>query len=217
MSTRSSEMPRGISDATDQPDGVGRRRRRLSWLLVLLALVAATAFVLLVRWQHRQPDPRLEFPRIHGAGGILPVSPGALLPSATADHRLLVDIDSAERDRSGHSIRLQTAAKILNLYAAAGVPADKVHMALLLYGHGVEVALGDGQYRARFHRPNPDAALLAQLQRAGVSTIACGQALGHQAITAADLQPGVRLALSALTEREELETAGYRAVPKEPH
>jgi intracellular sulfur oxidation DsrE/DsrF family protein len=213
MNTRGSELPR---DLGNEHDAASTLRRRLPWLLVLFGLLAATAFALL-RWQRPHPDPRLEFPRIHGAGGILPVDPGALMPSTTAQHRLLVDIDSAERDRSGHSIRLQTAAKILNLYAAAGVPADKVHMALLLYGHGVEVALADAQYRARFHRPNPDAALLAQLQRAGVSTIACGQALGHQAIAAADLQPGVRLALSALTEREELETAGYRSVPKEPH
>jgi intracellular sulfur oxidation DsrE/DsrF family protein len=216
MNTRSSGVPRGVASGQDDHATAATLRRRLPWLLVLVALIAATAFAL-VRWQRPHPDPRLEFPRIQGAGGILPVDPGALMPSSTAEHRLLVDIDSAERDRSGHSVRLSTAAKILNLYAAAGVPPDKVHMALLLYGRGVDVALADPQYRARFHRANPDAALLAQLQRAGVSTIACGQALGHQALTTADLQPGVRLALSALTEREELESAGYRAVPKEPH
>jgi hypothetical protein len=62
-----------------------------------------------------------------------------------------------------------------------------------------------------FHKLLTFACLLSPrpFQRAGVSTIACGQALDHQAISTADLQPGVRLALSALTEREELGSAGY--------
>lgn len=198
------------------PEARLRLRPPLPWMVALAGLLAL-ATLALVAWQRPHPDPRVVFPRIQGAGGILPVDPSALMPSAVAEHRLLVDIDSDEVGRSGHNLRLETAAKILNLYAQAGVPAGKVHLALLLYGRGVDVALSDAEYRARFHRRNPDAGLLAQLHRAGVSTIACGQALGHQAITAADLQPGVRLALSALTEREELETAGYRAVPKEPH
>jgi hypothetical protein len=73
----------------------------------------------------------------------------------------------------------------------------------------------DATYRKEFGHANPNADLLTQLQHANVKMIVCGQALGHQSFTAADVAPGVTLALSALTKREELQAAGYGPVPQE--
>jgi intracellular sulfur oxidation DsrE/DsrF family protein len=177
------------------------------FLLCCAAVVAA--------FRPNTPDPRLTFPRIHAAGGVLPVDASAEMPSATAVHKLFVDVDEAGSSHHGVNARLNTAAKILNLYALAGVPANKVRMVILFYGEGVNLALSDQAYREKFHQPNPNADLLMQLRGANVKMVACGQALGHQGFTLADIRPGMTLALSALTAREELQAAGYGSVPKE--
>lgn len=188
--------------------------RRFAWwgsaaLLLLFCGAAVLAF------RPSDPDPRLAFPRIQGAGGVLPVDASAELPSATALHKILVDVDDDGPSHGGVNARLYTAAKILNLYAMAGVPAEKVHMVILFYDRGVNLALSDGAYLEKYHRQNPNASLLTQLRQADVKMVACGQALGHQSFTLADVHPGIKLALSALTAREELQAAGYGSVPKE--
>lgn len=190
-------------------------RRVLAWGVAALLLVACAAAVA-VAISRPHPDPRLTYPRIHGAGGVLPVGPNALMPSATADHRLYIDVDSDGPHRGDVNARLHTAAKLLNLYALAGVPDDKVHMVVLFYGHGVDLALSDQAYEKKFGHPNPNANLLSQLRQANVRMVVCGQALGHQNFVAENIRPGMTLALSALTAREELQAAGYGPVPKEP-
>lgn len=190
-------------------------RRVLAWSVAALLLVTCAATVA-VAVSRPQPDLRLAYPRIHGAGGVLPVGPDALMPSTTADHRLYIDVDSDGPTRGNVNARLHTAAKLLNLYALAGVPNDKVHMVVLFYGHGVDLALSDEAYQKEFGHPNPNAKLIAQLRRANVKMVVCGQALGHQNFVTANIQPGMALALSALTAREELQAAGYGPVPKEP-
>lgn len=189
-------------------------RRALVWAAAVLALLVSCTFLALA---HRAsgPDPRLVFPRIHGAGGVLAVGPDAIAPSTSAVHRVLVDVDDDGTTAEGVNARLKTAAKMLNLYALAGVPPEKVQMVLLFYGRGVHLALSDQAYSAHFHRPNPNAQLLAQLRHAHVRMIACGQALGHQMLTEQDVHPGIQMALSALTAREELQAAGYGSVPRE--
>lgn len=190
-------------------------RRMLAWSGVVLLLVACAAAVAFTVSRPR-PDPRLTYPRIHGAGGVLPVGPDALMPSTRADHRLYIDIDSDEPSHGEVNRRLHTAAKLLNLYALAGVPNDKVHLVVLFYGQGVDLALSDAAYRKKFGRPNPNAGLIRQLHQANVDMVVCGQALGHQNFVAANIRPGMKLSLSALTTREELQAAGYGEVPKEP-
>jgi len=191
-------------------------RRLLLWSGIALVLIACAAvFGFTVSRPHA--DPRLAYPRIHGAGGVLPVGPDALMPAAAVDHRLYVDIDSDEPTRRNDiNTRLHTAAKLLNLYALAGVPNDKVHLVVLFYGRGIDLALSDAAYEKKFGHPNPNANLIRQLRQANVQMVVCGQALGHQNFVAANIRPGITLALSALTAREELQAAGYGPVPKEP-
>lgn len=189
-------------------------RRVIMWAGAAVVLLIACAFALMAYRSH-PTNPNLTFPRVQAAGGVLPVGPAATMPSTQVMHRVLVDIDNDSVMHGKVNARLNTAAKILNLYALAGVPADKVRMVMLFYGTGVNLILSDEAYRRKFGHANPNARLLSQLRQANVKMVACGQAMGHQAITAADMGSGVTLALSALTAREELQAAGYGSVPTE--
>jgi intracellular sulfur oxidation DsrE/DsrF family protein len=189
-------------------------RRLVFWAAAAIVLLLAGAFALMA-YRSSRAHPQLAFPRVQAAGGVLTVDPGATMPSAQAIHRVLVDVDNDDVMYGKVNARLNTAAKILNLYALAGVPAANVHMVMLFYGTGVNLILSDAAYQRKFGHANPNAELLSQLHKANVQMVACGQATGHQSITAADVQSGVTMALSALTAREELQAAGYGSVPVE--
>ncbi len=199
----------------DRP--VQRPARRVAmWTTVTVFLLLSCGFVTLA--QHpAKADPRLVYPRIHAIGGVLPQGPQALMPSPAVEHRLLVNVDTDATTRGGVNQSLRAAAKILNLYALAGVPPEKVKVVLLFYGRGVRLALSNGAYDRHYHATKPNADLLAQLKQANVRMVACGQAMGHQQLERQDLDGGVELALSALTAREELQAEGYGTVPVELH
>jgi intracellular sulfur oxidation DsrE/DsrF family protein len=192
-------------------------RRSPRWLILWTgaAVILLLAGALALEYRAHRSSLPLAFPRVQAAGGVLTVDPGATMPSTQAIHRVLVDVDNDDAAYGKVNARLNTAAKILNLYALAGVPAAKVHMAMLFYGTGVNLVLSDAAYRKKFGHANPNAGLLSQLRKADVKMVACGQATGHQSITAADVHSGVTMALSALTAREELQAAGYGSVPTE--
>ena len=204
---------RGASDAVSK-----RAIMRPAMLLLVLLCTAAQAHA---GEPGRNPlavttatvQPALVFPRIHEAGGVLAVDASAAMPSTSAVHRMLVDISDDATTPEGINRRLDDAARALNLYAMAGVPDDKVRIAILLHGKGTPLALSDAAYARKFGHANHDAKLIVQLRTAGVELFVCGQALGRQGFTAADVRPEVRLALSALTKREELQAAGYGAIP----
>lgn len=189
-------------------------RRLILWAGAVVVLLMGCAFALMA-YRSGRTNPNLVFPRVQAAGGVLPVDRSATMPSAQAVHRVLVDIDNDQVMHGKVNARLNTAARILNLYALAGVPSDKVHMVMLFYGTGVNLVLSDEEYRHRFGHANPNARLLSQLRKAHVKMVACEQAMGHQGITADEVGSGVTLALSALTAREELQAAGYGSVPTE--
>lgn len=191
-------------------------RRLIMWVGLALALLLICALALMA-YRSTRTNTNLAFPRVQAAGGVLAVDPSAAMPSTQAMHRVLVDVDNDDVMHGKVNARLNTAAKILNLYALAGVPAEKVHMVMLFYGTGVNLILSDEAYQQKFGRANPNARLLSQLHKANVQMVACGQAMGHQTISAADVHSGVTLALSALTAREELQAAGYGSVPTETH
>lgn len=144
---------------------------------------------------------------------MLPVPANADKPSPALVHRVFIDIDDTARTHNGINDRLVKAARFLNLYATAGVPANKVQIALIFYGKNITLALSDAAYKKKFGHLDTNRDLLATLSKANVRMFACGQTLANAGYKASDVRPGVTVALSALTEREELESAGYGFVP----
>ena len=100
-----------------------------------------------------------------------------------------------------------------NLYAYAGVPADKVRIAVVVHGKATPSILNDAAYRQHFGKPNPNGALISQLQAAGNEIFICGQALTQQGYAPSDIHAKVKLALSAVTKLADLQAAGYALIP----
>ncbi len=120
-----------------------------------------------------------------------------------------VAFDVAESAKPGAvNRRLETAARFLNMHAAAGVPAENLHVAVVVHGQAAKDLT-----RGTEDTPNANAGLIAALAAEGVDILVCGQSAAYHGVAAEDLAPGVEMALSAMTAHAELQQAGYTLNP----
>ncbi|GMG88193.1 DsrE family protein [Biformimicrobium ophioploci] len=104
-------------------------------------------------------------------------------------------------------------ARFINMQALAGVPPEQIDLALVVHGKAGFDLLNTRAYQAKYSAENPNAELLAELQKQGVRVIICGQSAAYQGIAAGDLLPGVEVAVSAMTAHALLQQAGYTVNP----
>ena len=119
---------------------------------------------------------------------------------------------AAEPDKINRTI--ESAARFINMQVAAGVPEENIHLAIVVHG-GAAFDLTSPEFFAAHKdgRRNASAAAIAQLQDHGVAFYLCGQSAAAQGITDADLLPGVKMSLSAMTAHALLQQQGYTINP----
>ena len=104
---------------------------------------------------------------------------------------------------------LDKAAKVANLLAQSGVPADHRHIVVIVQAAATTGVLNEAGLKARGKKKNPNADLIAKLNAAGVSVRVCGQALAGAGIARSEVLPGVQVDLSALSTVSTLQLKGY--------
>jgi len=152
-------------------------------------------------------------PVIEGYGAVYDV-PGAAL-NLERDRRYKVSMDVSETGEfSGKPNRhIESAARFLNMHARNGIEPGNIEMAIVVHGAASRDLLKDDAYQARYGEPNPNTAVLAGLQAAGVKIYLCGQTMVHRGIDAGELNPAVSLALSAMTAHVRLQSEGFALIP----
>ena len=151
-------------------------------------------------------------PVIRDYGAIASVEADVPIPRDALFH---VSFDVSERADAGErSRRLESAARLLNMLAQAGVPPERVRIAIVVHG-GATLDLTDAEtYAARSDgAQNANADLIAALIRSGVEIHLCGQCAAAYRIDRDALLPGVRMALSAKTAHALLQQRGYTLNP----
>ena len=84
----------------------------------------------------------------------------------------------------------------------------------VLHGPATAVALDDHHYREKYQFDNPDRKLIDALKRTEVVVYVCGQALAHKGFESAWVNPGVDIALAALTVLSVYQLDGYALIPE---
>ena len=158
-------------------------------------------------------SPPQRFLRIASAGGVYKLTGSIDMPSRDSVHRLVIDARGDDTTNAGINRHLESAARALNLYALAGVPNDKIEVAVVIHAKATSMVLSDHAFRRKFGKRNPDSVLIDDLRRAGVRIVVCGQALTHQGYAVADVDPGVKVSLSAMTALVDLQSKGYALIP----
>lgn len=131
------------------------------------------------------------------------------------DRLYKVSMDVSETaDFSGERNRhIESAARFLNMHARNGIEPGNIEMAIVVHGAASRDLLTDEAYRARYNESNPNTAMLAELQAAGVKIYLCGQTAVHRKIGVEELSPAVSLALSAMTAHVRLQSEGFTLIP----
>ena len=91
----------------------------------------------------------------------------------------------------------------------ARVPADHIRFAMIFHGPATDALLTDAAYRAKHHVANPNAPLVAELKRAGVRFLVCGQYLAGADIPRADLIADAEVAEAATLTMIRFQNDGY--------
>jgi len=151
-------------------------------------------------------------PVIEGYGPHAPVEADVAIPEGTVFRVAFDGTRGAEEGEPNPT--LQTAARFLNMHAAAGVPKEDIHLAVVIHGKGGFDLISDAAWQARGKgEANPTLPLLEQLLANQVRVILCGQSAAGNGIAKAELAEGVELALSATTAHALLQQQGYTLNP----
>ncbi len=146
-------------------------------------------------------------PAIKDYGPVAAV-PGAMPVPADTVFKVAFDSRKAgEGDKPNRT--LETAARFINMHVKAGVPAENIHLAVIVHGP----AHRDLLHASARGEPNPSGVLISQLIAHGVEIHLCGQTAGFYDVGVEDLLPGVRMSLSAMTSHALLQQQGYTLNP----
>ena len=105
-------------------------------------------------------------------------------------------------------MRLEAAARFMNMHAHAGVPKDNLQVKLILHGGGTQAAMTNEAYRKRHDVDNPNLPLLQALSDAGVEIFLCEQSRVLNGLAADQVAAPVKSALSAYQGAHRSERRG---------
>lgn len=178
------------------------------------AILLSTATVLLAGTsaQAQGFDNFSTGPLIESYGPHAPIENEMPIPQGMVFRHSFDLVDEGEAGSLNRNI--VSAARFLNMHAAAGIPAENLNLALVIHGSAVNDFAVASHYSARHDgAENANTALIAELARHGVQFYICGQSAEYQGIGNDDLLPGVTMALSAMTAHAILQADGYTLNP----
>lgn len=152
-------------------------------------------------------------PVIKSFGAVYDVPAGAWNLEQDRHYKVSMDVSQTEDFAGERNRRIESAARFLNMQARNGIDPKNIEMAVVVHGSASRDVLQDDAYQARYNEPNPNTAMLAELQAAGVKIYLCGQTAAHRGIGVEELNPAVSLALSAMTAHVRLQSEGYVLIP----
>lgn len=176
------------------------------------ALAGAALFALALAPTLARAEIRPVPPLIGDFGKTAPIENAGERPDPAVDYKVVMSVTKAGEEGAVPPA-LDKAARLANLLAQAGVPADRRHIVVVLHGPATAAVLNEAGLKARGKPSNPSAALIASLTEAGVKVHVCGQALAGAKIARTEVLPQVQVDLSALTTLSTLQLRGYALLP----
>lgn len=183
----------------------------MSRRLIAALFYSALAATLASASAAAQPERFATGPLIEDFGPVAEIETDFEIP---ADAVLRHSFDFAEPARPGETNRsLESAARFLNMHAAAGIPADNMQLALVVHGGAVRDVTRQAHYETHRGGENANIPLIAALLEQNVRIIVCGQSAAFYGVDNEDLLPGVEMALSAMTAHALLQQDDYTLNP----
>lgn len=150
-----------------------------------------------------------EYPVIKKYGPVHPLPNAAVQPNKALHYKILFDITKAAKKDNQVNPALDHLARLINVYASAGVMPNQMKLVAVIHGPATPVVLNNAEYKAKFGIDNPNMDLLNQLKKNGVVLYVCGQALADMSYEHKWVNNDITIALSALTVVPTYQLEGY--------
>lgn len=148
-------------------------------------------------------------PVIKSFGGIYAIPEATLTPDPNQEYKIVIDVYGGAEDKGIIDPSLNNVARMLNLHAVGGVPAENMRVVLALHGKSTFSILNNATYKERFGMDNPNAPLINELKEAGVRIAVCGQSIRSRGFAKDQLNEQVEVATSMLTTITHFQNLGY--------
>lgn len=148
-------------------------------------------------------------PIVKEYGGIYEIPEATIKPDPSKDYKIVIDVYGGAEDKKDIDRSLNNVARMLNLHAVGGVPADKLKVVIALHGQSTYSTLSHEAYQKKFGVDNPNAGLMKALKDAGVRIAVCGQSMRSREVDSDDLLSEVEVAISMLTTITHYQNEGY--------
>ena len=126
--------------------------------------------------------------------------------------KVIFDIAKSSEDKSIVNKNIEIAARFLNMHANAGMELDQLTAAMTIHANASHDVLNNEAYKNIYGVDNPNIKLINDLTVAGVDIILCGQAAAKRDMKREDINPNVKIALSATTALIQYQNKGYQFV-----
>lgn len=152
-------------------------------------------------------------PVVPSYGPVLLPPEGSYNLDKAQHYKVSIDIGETAEFPGDLNRKLISVARFLNMHAQSGVPRENIDFAVVVHGQAANDLLTNAAHQSRLNTPNPNTALLDELQAAGVSIYLCSQTVAFRGMGFGDFHPGVTMALSAMTSHVRLQEEGYTLIP----
>ncbi|SOD39959.1 DsrE family protein [Nitrosovibrio sp. Nv4] len=153
-------------------------------------------------------------PVIQGFGKVQSMPEAAVQPSPDREYKILFDVTKAAKAPEQVNPGLEHIARLINIFALAKVPPEKLKIVAVLHGPATAASLDNRYYREKYQFDNPNLELIEVLKRNGVIVYVCGQALAHSGFASSWVNREVTVALAALTVLPVYQLDGYALIPE---
>jgi intracellular sulfur oxidation DsrE/DsrF family protein len=150
-----------------------------------------------------------QYPVIKDFGGIYQIEAATVLPDPTLVYKIVIDVFSGPESPHQLNPALNNVARMLNLHAVGGVPAQNLAVVLAIHGDATVAILNNESYEKKYEMANPNTLLIQALAEAGVKLTVCGQSLIGRGIDTSEVQKEVAIATSMLTTVTTHQLRGY--------
>jgi len=128
-------------------------------------------------------------------------------------YKVVFDVSQPARKAGEVHQGLERVARMVNLLAHYGAKPQAGDIVVTLHGPAARFALSEAAFAKHFEgEANPNAELIRQLTAAGVSVRLCGQSMVANGFAPEELNPDVRVDLSAITTLATLQLKGYAVI-----
>lgn len=130
-------------------------------------------------------------------------------PDPKLDYKVVIEVSSDNTKPEAVHEFFDKVAAVVNLHALGGVPANKLHVVMVIHGPAAQFVINNDEYKKKFNVDNPNVPLFKELKEAGVKIFVCGQSLNKRNIPKENVTPEVLPALSAITTLTTYQLKGY--------